>query len=122
MPDITVVEQEATIQAADDTKVVVVVEESIKVVEVGFGGPQGVKGDPGAGAVIREVPTGVIDGSNTIFTSSQDYMPGTLQVFLNGLFQAEGGDFTETDPASGTFTFVEPPWVGDSIQIVYGKE
>jgi hypothetical protein len=68
--------------------------------------------------------TGVINGSNTDFTVSQgSYVSGSLQVFLNGVFQAlsSSGDWQELDPLSGTFRFLTAPETGDLITVIYGK-
>ena len=43
---------------------------------------------------VQEQLTGVVDGINCVFTTSQSYVSGTLILFLNGL--KESG-FTEVD-------------------------
>lgn len=66
--------------------------------------------------------SGSINSSNAVFTVSQGaYATGTLEVFLNGklVLQGTGGGWTETTPASGTFTFVEAPVTGDEITVRY---
>jgi len=55
----------------------------------------------------REVPSGAVDGSNTIFNTSVAYQPGTLMVFLNGLALTPTDDFSEG--GGTTFTLVTPP-------------
>lgn len=65
---------------------------------------------------------GTVNGSNKIFTVSNNaYVAGSLMVFLNGqdLTQGAGNDWTETTPASGTFTFVTAPPTGSIIQAAY---
>lgn len=72
-----------------------------------------------------EVPAGVIDGVNTVFTVSTAYTPGTTAVFLNGLLLEKSRDdgWTETNPASGVVTLKEPPRVTkvtpDVVQIFF---
>lgn len=67
---------------------------------------------------------GTVNGSNTVFTvSNTAYVSGSLMVFLNGqeLTQGSSNDWTETTPASGTFTFSIAPPTGSIIQAVYIK-
>jgi hypothetical protein len=54
------------------------------------------------------------DGFRTDFTTAGPYLPGSLQVFVDGVTIV--GGLTETDPTSGTFTldFAPLPAVGDS--------
>lgn len=72
-----------------------------------------------------EVPSGAIDGVNTVFNVSQPYQPGTTAVFLNGLLlRADYPDgWTESDPATGEVTLKEPPRVTkitpDIVQVFY---
>ena len=66
--------------------------------------------------------SGTINGTNKLFTvSAGRYMSGRLKVFLNGqlLTVGSGNDFTETNPANGTFTFVNAPISGDIIIVEY---
>ena len=53
--------------------------------------------------------TGVVDGSNAVFTASKAYSPGTTAAFMNGqlLFDRNvvgGRLWTETTPGLGTIT------------------
>lgn len=70
---------------------------------------------------------GNIDDSNTDFTVSQgSYLSGTLTTFLNGQLQTQGvtpsGDWIESVPASGIFTFNTAPLVGDIVTVMYKTE
>jgi hypothetical protein len=58
-----------------------------------------------------EVPSGTIDGVNTVFTTVAPYQAGTTAVFLNGVLLRPDLDdgWTETDPAAGTLTLKEAP-------------
>lgn len=58
-----------------------------------------------------EVPTGTINGANTLFALSMPYRPGSTAVFLNGLLlRADLDDgWSETDPDTGALTLTEPP-------------
>lgn len=72
-----------------------------------------------AGITEGEVPAGLVDGSNTVFTLSYEYQTGTTRVYLNGLRMRLDGDYTETGDTE--ITFVEPPLEGDTITIDYIK-
>jgi len=69
--------------------------------------------------VFQEAPTGLIDGSNTVYTLAYDYAPGSLLVALNGLHQTLTADYTETD--TNEITFADAPQTGDSLWITYRK-
>lgn len=56
------------------------------------------------GASFVGTPTPTPNGSATLFTLPFGYIASTLAVYVNGLVQRPGTDFTETDPAAGTFT------------------
>lgn len=55
--------------------------------------------------IYNEVATGTIDNSNTVFTSAQAFTTGKLRVYLNGVRQILGDDYTVTDVDEVTFTF-----------------
>lgn len=72
-----------------------------------------------------EVPSGVIDGVNTVYTVSRPYKPGSTAVFLNGLLQERNLDdgWFETDAVAGTVTLKEAPrFIGacpDVLQVFF---
>lgn len=66
-----------------------------------------------------EVPTGSVNSSNTAFTTARAYIAGSLKVFINGLAQIRGTDYTETTPGSGIFTMIVAPTTGDAIFVDY---
>jgi len=71
--------------------------------------------------VLTPTPNGVL----TVFTVSQGlYATGTLKVYRNGQLQTQGSasDWTETIPASGTFTFAVPPLTTDEITVEYQEQ
>lgn len=74
---------------------------------------------PSNSIVSNNTPTGDIDGTNTVFTTGQPYIPGSLEVYVNGLLQVSGIHYTETNPATGEFTFDEAPLTGDNIVCNY---
>ena len=58
-----------------------------------------------------EVPSGVIDGVNTVFTVSVPYISGTTAVWLNGVLLEPSlvDGWIESNPATGEITLKEPP-------------
>ena len=63
--------------------------------------------------------TGLINGSNQLFTNSQSaYNSGTCLIFVNGTLNF---DWAETSPAGGTITFTNPPQSGDEIVWQYSN-
>lgn len=80
------------------------------------------KGDPGAGAntlVANETPAGTINNSNTVFTTVNNFVSGTTQLYLNTARQILTYDYTET--GVNQITFVSAPQLGDIIIIDYRK-
>jgi len=67
----------------------------------------------------QEVPTGLVNSSNTSYTTSVGYIANTLEVYINGVRQQNGVHFTETTPSSGTFTMSDAPTTGDNIIVSY---
>lgn len=69
--------------------------------------------------ITNEVPSGSVNGSNTSFTTAQSYMAGTLEVYINGVKQLRTTHYSETTPASGTFSMSDAPLTGDVIEVRY---
>lgn len=69
--------------------------------------------------IVGEVPTGSINGSNTVFTTARAYIAGTVDIKVNGLSQARTTHFTETTPTSGTITLGDAPQTGDIVTVDY---
>lgn len=66
----------------------------------------------------REAPSGVINGSNTVFTISNAPIANTLAVYLNGVLQNEIG--SDDYAFSGTtITFTTAPTSGEIILTTY---
>lgn len=68
--------------------------------------------------ITREVPLGVIDGVNTVFTLSHAPQLGSEEVFLNGLLQNEGvgNDYTIS---GDTITFTNAPFPGYVLLVTF---
>lgn len=76
----------------------------------------------GGGTTTYGALGGLVNSSNTVYTvSNGSYVTGTLEVELNGQEQTLGstGDYTETTPGSGTFTFAIAPPTGSIIIASY---
>lgn len=69
--------------------------------------------------VFNETPTGLVNGVNTIYTTTNNYRSGSTRVYLNGLRQKPGTHYTES--AVNQVTFVTPPPGAALILIDYGK-
>jgi hypothetical protein len=70
--------------------------------------------------VVRETPTGLVNGANTTFTLANTPLVNTEQVFLNGILQepGAGNDYT----ISGlTITYLAAPVTGDRLRVSYYK-
>lgn len=74
--------------------------------------------------VIREVATGDINGSNRVFTTTERFIPGSLQIIFNGQF-LKADQFTEdaTTYKGATLEFApEGGDVPDWILFIYTKQ
>jgi len=70
--------------------------------------------------VVRETPTGSVNGVNTSFTLANTPIAGTEQVFLNGLLQepGAGNDYTIS---GATITYLTAPLTNDRLRVSYYK-
>ena len=73
-----------------------------------------------SGYIVRETPSGTINGSNVTFTLANTPVSGTEQVFLNGILQepGSGNDYTIS---SSTITYLTAPATGDRLRVTYLK-
>lgn len=82
----------------------------------------GVAGEGGGGGDANysgaETPAGTIDGVNRVFNVVHLPITGSLQLFRNGLLQAEGLDFSLSDQTV-TFTEVATPQPDDVLIAYY---
>lgn len=69
--------------------------------------------------VSNEIPNGLINGSNTIFTSNYSFTPESVEVFNNGLKQLLIDEYNTS--GTTTITLVNPPLTGETITINYIK-
>lgn len=61
-----------------------------------------------------------VNGVATTFSTLEPFLPGTLEVYLNGVRQRRGVFFSET--GSQTFSTTEPPQVGDALSVQFELE
>jgi hypothetical protein len=66
---------------------------------------------------LRELLSSQVDGSKTEFTTTNDYVSGTIEVYLNGQLVIDSLDYTET--SSNTFEFTLPIKLGADIEVKY---
>ena len=70
--------------------------------------------------IVGQVPTGAIDGNNTIFTTASLFRFNTVEVFINGIRLVRGTNFSE-DNDQQTLTLTTPPAGGQSVITNYIK-
>ncbi len=70
--------------------------------------------------IMHETPTPATNGSQKVFTVANAYVSGLLEVYLDGLMQIKGTDYTET--SSTTFTMVEAPDSDEVLRVNYIKQ
>ncbi|MBO0885153.1 MAG: hypothetical protein J2P17_33445, partial [Mycobacterium sp.] len=75
-------------------------------------------------SIYGEVPSGAVNGTNTVFTTSQPYYAGSTRVYLgtnaSDCYRLEKGvAYTETTPASGVLTLTTAPASGAVLLVDY---
>lgn len=72
----------------------------------------------GARRIVRETPSGSINGSNTTFTLANAPASGMEEVYLNGILQepGAGNDYTIS---TNTITYLTAPLTGDRLRVSY---
>lgn len=79
-----------------------------------------VLGAGGGGGPVISDQTANTNGVLDTFTLPSEFQTGTVRVWLNGLFQRPGVDFTVTAP--DLVVMADPPATADELVIVYGNE
>jgi len=69
--------------------------------------------------VIREIPSGTINGANTDFTLANTPQSNTETIMLNGMVLNVTDDYTIL---GDTITFINAPISGDRILVTYLKQ
>lgn len=76
-----------------------------------------IAGGTAASEARNETPAGLVNSSNTIFTTAHAFTAGTLQVYLNGIRLQVTSDYTIT--GASQFTFLTAPDTGSIITVDY---
>jgi len=72
--------------------------------------------------VVREIPTGPIDGTNTSFTLAYEPVNGQESVFVNGTLMDPTEDYVLVpSTGTGTITFTYAPPEGAKVRVTYIK-
>lgn len=74
-------------------------------------------GGGGGASVIGGSALGLVNGSNTVFTTAFDFDALSLSVFINGLRQTRPTHYGIS--GANEFTFIDPPEAGDDITTIY---
>lgn len=72
-------------------------------------------GSSSLGSFYQGQPQPLPDGVETVFAIPFGYIPSLLEVYLNGLIQRRGTDYTESDNENGEFTMTSPPFSDDNL-------
>lgn len=67
--------------------------------------------------VIGEIPSGLLNGSNATFTTLNQFKPGTVRVYLNGVRQTIVDDYQTI--GNQTITLVFSPFAGEHLLVDY---
>lgn len=68
--------------------------------------------------VSNEVPVGLVNGSNTAYTTASNMATGSLRVFRNGI-RLKGGGVDFTQGSNNAFTMTTAPNTGDTLLVDY---
>jgi len=68
--------------------------------------------------VVNEIPTGLINSSNTDYTLANTPVAGTVAVFLNGMYQAPGSGLDYTISGT-TISFSKAPHTNSDLYVTY---
>jgi len=68
--------------------------------------------------ICNEIPSGLINSSNVTYTLANTPVAGTVTVYLNGMFQAQGAGLDYT-VSGGTITFVKAPRTNSDLYVNY---
>lgn len=74
--------------------------------------------------IVRETPTGLVNGTNNVFTLANVPLAGSENVYVNGILQTEGSSADYTiNTATKVITFVSGsiPNTGDIVRVSYLK-
>jgi hypothetical protein len=90
------------------------------VTELHMGGVVTTSTGAGSSSVMHEIPNGAINGSNNIFTTLNNFQPGSVNVYVEGVSQTIVDDFQTV--GTSTIQLTTPPAVGEHLTVSYVKE
>lgn len=73
-------------------------------------------GTPSYGAFLK-LDMSPVGGSSTVYTADSPYIAGTVRVFVNGLLQRPGREYSESSPETGQITFYSALLPTDTVFI-----
>lgn len=73
----------------------------------------------GTSTVIHEIPTGAINGSNNLFNTLFNFVPGGVAVYLEGVALTIVDDFQTV--GTSTIQLTTPPQTGEHLTVSYVK-
>lgn len=68
---------------------------------------------------IIEKAGGLVNGVNTVFTTSGSYVPGSVRVFRNGLLSRQEDTDGWVELGAKKFRMNETPKIGDVLRVYY---
>lgn len=71
----------------------------------------------GASIITNEIPTGLVNSSNTVYTTAHDFVATKISIYLNRTRLKLNEDYTET--AANEVTLTVAPTTGDDIWVDY---
>lgn len=105
----------------DNNTTITTIDNKISITEFA---QQGLTGPPGDtilnDLIISEIPSGIINGINSIFTTQFNFIPETVEIYLNGLKQRIIEDYQLI--GNNTIQFVFSPFNNENILVNYLKQ
>lgn len=117
---IVAIEKEITVLQVNEEVVITATEKEVQAIEamdtlVIYQG-----GVPSDQWVVGEIPTGTVDGSNATFTTAFDFVPESVEVFLETCRLGLLDDYNTS--GTRTIIFYVSPLAGEKIKINYLKQ
>lgn len=118
---ITILQSKLGIKIRNTVLGFTVIQKPIKITvsPMGLQGLKGDKGEPGpaVNTIYGEEPTGLINGSNAVFTTAYNFQPGKIALYINGLLQKIVLDYQTV--GNQIIILSISPQVGDQITVSY---
>jgi hypothetical protein len=95
------------------------VEDAEQQTDSGSGGGAATTNPGPAAGAFGQLSAEEIGMTDTTYATGHAYIPGTLRVYLNGLYQRPGIEYAESDPATGEIEFYAPLYDTDEVFIEF---